>query len=158
MATLQPMQLIEPHASDHLSSVWCVWACAAWLIALMNPVSLLTLRCVRSLTVSTLPLLLALLGQAHRGGVMWWNIFSNRDGWRPWLAVLEDSARALFGARLSCLDTPYASSNEVSLAQTYHNSTTVAPLFVLRVSDSSALSVRGTAYCTQFAHTQQTTH
>ena len=40
--TLQPMQLIEPHASDHLSSVWCVCACAAWLIALMNPVSLLT--------------------------------------------------------------------------------------------------------------------
>ena len=70
VATLQPMQLIEPHASDHLSSVWCVCACAAWLIALMNPVSLLTLRCVRSLTVSTLPLLLALLGQAHRGGTM----------------------------------------------------------------------------------------
>ena len=92
------MQLIEPHASDHISSVWCVCACAAWLIAVMNPVSL---RCARSLTVSTLPLLLALLGQAHRGGVMWWNIFSNRDGWRPWLAALEDSARELSEVRLS---------------------------------------------------------
>ena len=96
--TLQPMQLIEPHACDHLSSVWRVRACAAWLIALMNPVSL---RRVRSLTVSTLPLLLAALGQALRGGITWWNIFNNRDGWRPWLAALDDSAQALSEARLS---------------------------------------------------------
>ena len=63
--TLQPMQLITPCASDHLSSVWRVCTCVARLIALMNPVSL---RRVRSLTVSTSPFLLAVLQQAHRGG------------------------------------------------------------------------------------------
>ena len=62
--TLQPMQLIEPHASDHLSSVWCVCACAAWLIAVMNPVSL---RCVRSFFLDRLNLAFASRVRPHAG-------------------------------------------------------------------------------------------
>ena len=118
--TLKPLQLIKPCASDHLSSVCRVCACVARLIALMNPVSL---RRVRSLTVSTSPLLLAVLRQAHRGGSRG-GIFSTSamDGGCGWhlskIYSLECVSAALSGSRGRRRPLSFTSHHRLSIGVT----------------------------------------